>query len=426
MLGSKNILIVLIAWFSIQSGISQIQYLSPYFPEDQTGQTDWKWQVSSYAEEASNSNNFINEFFSAINKSEYIDDELKQKQVDLLNGVSLAGQVRTIGGRVLFNSKNDAGNQFFYLGIEHQRFLDIKVDNDLVKLILMGNKPYAGQILNVRDTRYYNLYYNQLKGGMGFCFKGEDSYHQLAWGLALNIGQNYNLLTLQNASLFTQEQGDYIDIEASIKTRLSDTVWAEVYEMRGLGFSGDIEYAFTKPGNFHMSFMMKNLGSILWNSNPYYGEKDTSFVFDGFAIDTSGSQQNNLNNDFSYENLRNQLFKNPETGSFSTFLPVNFRFSAGKYFSSDKFYTGLNTSLFPFHSGNYYLEMFCTYNHQKKFFITPLLLYSSFGKFNYGLHFGFMIGEKLSFQAGSGYLNSTFGKKSTLGQGGIFKITYRN
>jgi len=424
--GKKNILIFLFTWFILHNSMSQIQYLSPYFPEDQIGQSDWKWQISTYLEEDANSNSFINDFFSTINRSEYLDDALKQKQVDLLNGVSKAGHVRNFGGRILINSENPESKRFNYVSIEHQRYLDLVVDNDLVKLILMGNKPFAGRTLEIPDTRYFSLYYNQLKLGTGYRFENEDSYHQLVWGLAFNMGQNFDFVTLENASLFTQEQGDYIDLEASVTARLSDTVWAEVYEMRGIGFSGDLEYSFTKPGKFHLDFMMKNLGFLFWTGNPYYGERDTSFVFDGFAIDTTGLQQNNLNNDFSYESLRNQLFKDPETSSFSTFIPLNFRFSAGKYFSMEKFYAGINTSVYPFTGGNYYLEMFCTYSHQKEFFITPLLLYSSFEKVNYGLHFGFTISEKFSFQAGSGYLNSMFGKESTLGQGGMAKITFRH
>ncbi len=417
---------ILILILLIKFSFSQIGFYYPYFPYEPDESTEWKWQVSAFANEASNSNAFTNEFFNTANKSKFLDKELINTQIENMNDYILAGQIRNIGVGAKINSKKNKGNKYLYLGIEHRRYLDIYLDDDLIELLLLGNKPFAGETLKATDSKYYSIYFNQLKGGMGYRFGTSEAIRHLTWNLALNIGQNYDYIEVQNSTLYTDPDGDFLDVTASANTKLSDTVWAEVYQMNGLGLSADVEYSYTKPGDFHFDLNLKNLGFIFWNGDTFIGEIDTSFVFDGVGVDTTSSQNDNLPDDYSYKSLRRILFKDPESSSFTTGLPVSLRFSAGKYFASNQFYAGLNGTYYPFLNAKFMFEFFATWNYKNKLYLTPVVLYSSYAKVNYGLCLGVNIHKKVRIHVGSGYLNSMFNKNELLGKGGFVRLTFIN
>ena len=421
----KKILSILFTLILANSAFSQSKFDYPYFPDDSTLIKDWKVQFSAFGDESSNSNSLSNDFMLTIDKSRFLDDELIDKQLSKLKHPVIAGQIRNIGVGAMINSLKKNGKQYIYFGIEHWRFLDTYLNEDLVKLILLGNKPFAGQTLTAPDSKYQSIYYNQFKAGMGHIFNNGKTFHHLSWNLSLNIGQNYNFLQVQNSSLYTEPDGDYLDVTAIANTQLSDTVWAEVYEMNGLGISADVEYTFSKPGNFHFGLTLKNLGFIHWSGNTFSGEIDTSFVFEGFVMDTVANQNDNLPVDYSIDGIRNLLFKNPDYSPFNTSLPVSVRLSAGKYFAGNRFFAGFNGSFYPFLSAQYMFEFFATWNYKNTLYITPLVAYSGYEKVNYGLSIGLNIHDKVSIHAGSVYLNSMFDKEETLGQGGFVRLTYR-
>ena len=417
---------ILVLVLFIKFSFGQIGFNNTYFPREYAEPTDWKVQLSPFLYQEAGSNTFTNEFFSVANKSQYLDKELIQKQIDNMTGKSLSGQITSIGLAAKINSNKNKGKSYIYLAFEHQHYFDTYIDDDLAKLLMKGNKPFADQTLEAPDSKYYNTYFNQLKGGMGHRIGNSDAIQYFTWAIAFNAGQNYDNIEVQNSSLYTQPEGDYIDITANANTQLSDTVWAEVYEIRGLGLSADVEYSYTKPEDFHFDITLKNLGFINWNGNTFVGDVDTSFVYNGLSNDTTSGQNNNLPDDYSYNSLRRFLFKNAESSSFTSTLPLSLRFSAGKYFGGEKFYAGLNGTFYPLLKANYNFEVFATWNMNNILYVTPLFSYGSYGNFNFGLGLGVKIIEKLHLQLGSRYLNSMFNKDALVGSGGFIRLTFIN
>jgi len=155
------------------------------------------------------------------------------------------------------------------------------------------------------------------------------------------------------------------------------------------------------------------------------GNVDTTFVFEGINSDTT-SNQGDLPEDYSYNSLRNTIFKNPESGSFTDVLPMSVRMSGGKYFSDGKFYTGLSATYYPTLKASYFLELFGTWNHKDILYLTPIVRYSQYGYVNVGLGVGLKIIDKIHIYAGSAYLNSFFDKNAKLGSGGFIRLTFAN
>jgi hypothetical protein len=418
----KRLFTILFIFFWVNITMGQLGFENPYFPSDFTTDGDWKVQFSVFASQQSNSNSFDNQFFDRINKSGFVDKDLIQSQLDNISDKALSGQITNIGGGVFINSKQNPGNRFYYLGVEHHHYLDTEIDRDLVRLLLQGNKPFAGKTLEVPATRYYNNYFNQLKGGIGFTFGADQSQHRFIAAIAINSGQNYDYVELNNSSIYTHPDGDYLDIAANVKTQLSDTVWAKVWEMNGIGISADLDYSYLKTENFFVNLAVNNMGLLFWNGNTYTGEIDTTFVFEGLSNDSTSNQ--NLPDDYSYNSLRRLLFKNPSDESFSAGLPFSLRFSAGKYLGGDKFLVGIKGSFFPTLQASYLLEVFGTWNIKDIIYLTPIFKYSSYGKVNYGLAAGIKVQEKIRLNLGSGYLNSMLNKNELLGSGGFVQLVF--
>ncbi len=421
----NKVLYIAIFLLMVKVSIGQLRNNNPYYPSEITPATDWKYQFSAFAQQDANSNTFTNEFFNEINRSGSINKSLINKQVENMTGKILSGQITSIGLNALINSKKIPGKRYFIVGFEYQHFLDSYIDEDLVKLLLLGNKPFAGQTIQIPGSSYYNNYFNQLKGGMGFRIEKSEFVQHISWTVGINAGQNYDYIEVKNSSVYTHPDGDYLDIAINANTKISDTVWAEVYQVNGLGLSTNVEYAISKANNFHFDINLKNLGFITWNGNTFMGNVDTTFVFEGLNNDTTSSQ-GDLPEDYSYNSLRNTMFNNPESGSFTDVLPMSVRMSGGKYFLNGKFYTGLSATYYPTLKATYFLELFGTWNHKDIFYLTPIIKYSQYGNVNLGLGVGLKIIDKIHIYAGSAYLNSFFDKNAKLASGGFIRLTFLN
>ena len=68
--------------------------------------------------------------------------------------------------------------------------------------------------------------------------------------------------------------------------QLSDTVWAEVTDVNGMGFSADLFYSLSKEDDYYFSVEVRNLGFITWNKNTFSATTDTAFVFEGSLNDS--------------------------------------------------------------------------------------------------------------------------------------------
>ena len=389
---------------------------NPYSPVDMSTK-DWRLAVHSFYNNHNNSNYLTNEFSFAINDSKYIDEELKNRQMNKIKGDVTAGRSSLAGFGIWLNSQKKENNIFYYLGLDSQQILDGILDPDLIGLALYGNKHYAGQNLTISKSEYTNIYFNRIKAGIGKTIGNNDYKHTLSAVVGFTIGQNFNYLNIAEAQLYTQTDGDYLDIDIQAETQMADTSWANVFTINGMGASVDLHYSLYKEQDFFIAVNLHNLGFIQWNKNPYTASIDTSFHFEG-----STNQQ--VPDDFSKDKLRKLIFPNASTSSFTKSLDFDIQFTAGKYFQNGEFYVGINTTFYPSLISSYRAELFATWNIKNRLSLTPIFAYSSFNKVNIGLAMGVKIWKSISLRAGSSYFNSAFNSQSPVGQGGFVSIVF--
>jgi len=416
----NKIYILLILVLTTSSINAQQPNYNPYFPVDMSSK-DWNFATHVYYDNHNNSNSLSNEFSFALNNSEYIDKDLKDRQMSEIDGAVLANRTFKAAAGVWLNSKKQ-NNIFYYFGIDGQQVLDGSVDENLVGLALYGNKPYAGEKLDISNTEYMSIYFNRIKLGMGKTFGEGNIKHTFSGILGITAGQNYDYLNVQNASFYTHPDGDYLDMHVQAETQLGDTVWGDIFAINGLGASLDLHYSLQKEKDFFFALNIQNLGFINWNKSPFSATADTNIYFEGIDNDSTNTQQ--IPNDYSYGNFRDIIFTSPDRSSFSKILPFNINLTGGKFFSEGKFYLGINTTIYPTLIANYRAELFATYNFNDKFQVTPLIGYSSYNKLNVGLSVGAQLWDSVYLRAGTIYLNSMFISDAAAGQGGFVSIVF--
>ncbi|MCF8368531.1 MAG: DUF5723 family protein [Bacteroidales bacterium] len=395
-----------------------------YFPGNTSASSHDGIEAVVFVSEAANSNVISNGFIKKIRNSEFLDASTINQEINNFNdGKALSGTIRSLGAGIWIPNKNKSLT--YYLGYQHQQFLDSYLDETLISLLLKGNGPYAGEVLQMPLSSYYGIYFNQVKGGVKFEIKSQSSVvHQFSAKAGLAFGQNYNWYQLTNSSFYTQPDGDYLQVDIVAETRLSDTAWAEVTDINGFGASMDINYGLYNPNKFYLGLNVNNLGFINWNGNPFTASMDTSFVFEGLSNDTISGINGRIPDDFSYDNLRRLFFKTNDDAPFSQALPLVLNVSGGFFLNEEQWYIGINGFYYPTLEANYKLEFFTTWNHKGKFQFTPIGTYSSYEKINFGLAFGITLTDKVYLSAGSQYLNSVFSESAVAGTGGFLRLTF--
>lgn len=397
----------------------QQQYEYIYYPQS-SQVDDWRIKAQLYYDNHNNSNAFINEFATAINQSKYISSDLKDRQSSVLEPSIISGRTLKSGFDLWLNSKNKEKKLSYYFGLDFQQVLDSRIDEDMVNLLFYGNKPYAGENLNISNTDYMSIYFNRIKAGVSKSFGKGEVKHQLSGIVGFNFGQNYDAVQLKNSNFYTQEEGDYLDISIQAETQLADTVWGDVFTINGMGTSLDLHYSVHKEKDFYIGINIGNLGFVSWNKHPFVASADTAFRFSGLENDST--ENPNIPNDFSYDNLRNIIFTNPNHQAFTELLPLDININAGKYLVDGKLYVGVNTVFYPTLIANYRAEIFATWNYLEVFQVTPIIGYNSYQQVNIGLAVGFELWDTMLVRAGSSYLNSMFNPNAKVGQGGFVSL----
>lgn len=415
----KFTVIVLVAGLNPLLIQAQDVFHYQYYPLD-FSQTEWKTQTHLYYQTHNNSNSTTNQFAQSVYGSQYLDASFIDNQVADFQGHILAGRSTQTAAGVWFKPSQDNPSFAMFAGIDNQQILDAKVNENLAKLMLLGNKPFEGEKLDLGQTTYQNIYFNRLKLGISKTWKKQGVQHQLNAILAFNAGQNYQFTEVNRGYFHTYSNGEYLDLALESQSKLSDTVWSNLLTLSGIGGSADIYYSMSANNSFFLSAGVKNLGVILWNRHPWQGRADTTIHFGG--IDEN--DYNQLPESFSESSLRDLIFTQPQYESFSTQLPRHIHLSAGKFFFQTQFYLGLTARYYPTLLSKFYGELFLTWNIAKRVRVSPILMYSSFRKINAGLAIETVLWKKLSLEIASGYLNSAFQPQAPLGQGLELRLVF--
>ena len=223
---------------------------------------------------------FLNKFIFP----DYINNELKDAASEQLSSTNLFGG--ELGGNLTalinFKRKEESKTQFFYgLSLGTQFEGNLNFTKDFFNLVFYGNQPFSGQSLSLNETSFKSISYSYIEGSYGFKRIQKTGNSSIWIDAALLVGHGFSDFEVGSGSIFTEENGDYIDIrlkESSLER--SDSVNTSLN--KGLGSKFDIHYA-RQSSSYTFLCSVENIGRILWN-NVTHANLDTTFSFEGIEV----------------------------------------------------------------------------------------------------------------------------------------------
>jgi len=222
---------------------------------------------------------FINKFIFP----DFIDNELKDVASKKMKNINY------FGGSILGNfnillaeqAKNSERKSFYGIGFGTNTEANLKFSDDLFNLTFYGNQPFTNQTLNLDKSNFNSLSYSYLEVSYGQSSISKRNKSSFWADLAFLIGHNFSTINLNEASVFTEQNGAYLDISLSESSiTLSDTSTSNL--AKGFGAKLDLFYL-RETENSKFLFSTENIGTIFWR-NSEAAFLDTTFRFEGLKI----------------------------------------------------------------------------------------------------------------------------------------------
>ena len=211
-------------------------------------------------------NNFIND----------LDNENKHN-IDFKNCLGLSYQ----------NSKHKIS-----LSLTDRIYTSYNLKKDFFEFVFFGNSRSISDTLNLNNSYFSALKYQQIKLGSSHSFKN----YQIGYKIGYLIGNNLISSNIENATLYTSQNITNILIDYNVSSTYSNEFSSSFFRGNGNGISVDLNF-FKKTESKDYEIQILDFGFIKWldNNNNY---SDSNFVYSGIEItdDINISDTNFLSN----------------------------------------------------------------------------------------------------------------------------------
>lgn len=273
------------------------------------------------------SNSLPTQFSNAFLFPQYIDESRKANAYDKLKSENRFGAEMSLEVLASFSPDSIWKSQGLQLrvGYEQQRLIAAQYKSDLFHLLFSGNAEFAGKTADFGNTDFTSIAYRTFK--LGMMQRNKNSMFSVDFGLVQ--GQSFTQIKLDEAKLYTQEAGSFLDLAWKGDFYQSERVSNKFRNQPSLGASISLEarQCFRNKWMFHE--LVKDLGFVNWNESTKHIQSDTSIRF-------SGIQFNDILNFDQYasinigDTLLNNVRKNEITSKQLVSLPTLFRLEAAR------------------------------------------------------------------------------------------------
>ncbi len=241
-----------------------------------------------------NSSIFTNNFLFDIRRDLQITKESKENSAKKLgyNNYFVNHQEGGIYYLLPLKSIPGLGLLFSASAVSHQ---DARFNRGAFELILNGNAHYKNQKKDLGKTYYRSIDYQQIGIGIRKYFANKTACLEAT--ASFLIGDYANQFEISRGSVFTEANGEYIDIDLAYDRRFSSS-GATLLTPKGYGGALNLSWTkyFTKK-NASLLVSLKNLGAVHYSSATAHQSIDTTIHFTGVDAGevASFSAFNNLN-----------------------------------------------------------------------------------------------------------------------------------
>ena len=373
------------------------------------------------------SNSINNKFASTIFNSGYISNDLKG--TNHLKGKNILGT--DLNSETYITHMPDSlwglSNFGYRIGLTHKQLRSVAFSDDLYNLIFYGNKQFAGDFANFENTKFRSIDYQKLELGIIKKYNDNETKVDIYFGLNILKGQQIQALNIYKGSLFTAEDGSYIDLNTKISYLSSDQSNKQITDFNGLGLSCDAFFSVEDiKSKLTFTFASQDLGYISWAKKSYFTGVDTSIYFDGIQItNILNVAQENLHG-MSKDSLMNILNENNDTVPFKVTIPEKLSFEVKKEWSG--FINSACLGLcYIFDAGQPIPQFYALQTAQISKWLNIGLIenYGGFSGFNAGLFIKIKPNEQFTTIISSGDLTGFLLPKEAYARSIIIGLSYR-
>jgi hypothetical protein len=363
------------------------------------------------------SNSLSNKFVYAVFTNKFIDNNLKKT-----NAISNANNYfNSINFQLYYKShfKNKSGLGYL-ISLSDHYYTNIRFSRDYFNFLFYGNKEFAGKTADLSGFKLNFIKYQKLRFGLSI---SKWDILSIFLSAAMVRGLKNLRAEFNNAGIYTEQTGEYVDFNLNYNYFSSDTANSNINKSNGLGYATDlfISYIIGKNNkDVRLYLLFENFGKIYWNKNSHKVSNDTSFSYSGEQLQSVLDFGAVSFTQFSGDSLKEDFYySKAKKGKYQTDLPSKVTFAAS-FFISNLFFC--SPGMYYYCYSNMQFPYF--YLANKRYFGKPhknycaLILqpgYGGYGGFQCGLGVEFWY-RRFHFKISSGNLPGFFIPEKTYSQ----------
>ncbi|REJ83587.1 MAG: hypothetical protein DWQ44_03135 [Bacteroidetes bacterium] len=344
-----------------------------------------------------------NEFAQAYFLNKFIGTELKDNVSSNLKEKNRFGADYNFN--IEFRSEADTimgiSGASFIFNFSNRYFLDSRFPGDAFELYFRGNKMFEGQTADIGKFELNAFRYQQVSAGIEIQRSANKSSSCYAL-ISLNRGIDYFGIRTNESSLFTAQDGFYMDLGLDMEIRQSDSLRRR---FQGAGASLSAGWSAEFSSSSQLTAYFQNLGFINWGSRSAYIPVDTSFRFEGIDVSElfnfSDSVRGIVDNDSAYIQA---FLTNRKKESFIMKTPARIGMNYYKKFDGDRMIAGAGIEHVLFYNTGFSGWTEFRYKTGKYHHTGVKLLYGLYGNLDAGLSYLLHIPGNFTVMLQSDYL----------------------
>lgn len=245
------------------------------------------------------SNAITTDFVYSFLNGQYLDDATKDPVRDKLGRYNRAGFDWMTEISYLNMGDSVLGKHWgYYLGIKNRMYADTRFNQDLFNLTFYGNRDYAGQTADFGNLNADLVMYQQFQVGFVKQIVASNDLHTLGFGVSFINGNLRNSITGTRGTLYTEANGDYLDIDAAVSLQRTDPTHTNFLANNGSGLSADFFYEGRLDEKNIVSLSLNDFGFINWDRPGDQLSIDSTLHFTGVQVEniftTTGTDFSNF------------------------------------------------------------------------------------------------------------------------------------
>lgn len=229
----------------------------------------------------------------ALLNNKFIDEENKSDVANNLekkNAFELCYDFRAYGSWIQ-DSFLFRGPAWYSVDYSLGNFNAGQFTDDAFKIIFYGNASYADKTADLSGTKTYLYNYSRIGFSAQKKFQGSKSHWETGAKISLLSIRSAIKAKMPHATLFTEQNGEYIDASYEFEYVTSDSSNHGTFSTDGIGSSIDLQLSWlNKEQTTRLSFYLNNFGIAHWNKQSQTFAADTAIHFEGLVVNNLFSE----------------------------------------------------------------------------------------------------------------------------------------